>query len=606
MHCRNVGSPCRCKKKPTFVKSCSMGNVNSCKRLLMGPTFLVVSVLSCLTATNAGLSEEMMVTNHAPGRTGGRIVVALRPEPKTLNSVLAVDDSSRDVIRCLTADLIHISRETLKTEPALAKSWTVSANGRQYTLNLRHGLRFSDGEPFNADDVTFTFQLYLDEKVHSPQRDLLIVAGKPIEVRKLDDFTVRFDLAEPYAAAERLFDSIGILPRHLLLNVYREGNFAAAWNLSTPPGQLAGLGPFRLKEYVPGERLVLEKNPYYWKEDQKGNRLPYLDEVVFLFVPSEDAQAIRFEAGDTDIISRFSAQNFTVLEKQEVARKYHLVDLGPGLEYNFLFFNLNDLTSKPLPEIEKRQTWFREVQFRQAVSAAIDREGIVRLVYGGRAAPLWGHVTPGNKLWLDDKIPHPARSLDRARQLLQSAGFTWKTDGALVDSRGNRVEFSILTSASNAQRTKMATIIQDDLSQLGINVHVVPLDFGAMVDRLLESFDYEAAVMGLVSGDADPTSEMNIWVTTGGTHLWHLDQTKPATAWEAEMDRLMEQQLITMDNTKRNHLYDRVQEIVAENLPVICLASPDILVGAKDRIGNFLPAILDPYALWNIEELYVH
>jgi peptide/nickel transport system substrate-binding protein len=606
MHCRNVGSPCRCKKKPTFVMSCSMGNVNSCKRLAMGPTFLVVSVLSCLAATNAGLSEEMMVTNHAPGRTGGRIVVALRPEPKTLNSVLAVDDSSRDVIRCLTADLIHISRETLKTEPALAKSWTVSANGKQYTLNLRHGLRFSDGQPFNADDVTFTFQLYLDEKVHSPQRDLLIVAGKPIEVRKLDDFTVRFDLAEPYAAAERLFDSIGILPRHLLLNVYREGNFAAAWNLSTLPGQLAGLGPFRLKEYVPGERLVLEKNPYYWKEDQKGNRLPYLDEVVFLFVPSEDAQAIRFEAGDTDVISRFSAQNFAVLEKQEVTKKYHLVDLGPGLEYNFLFFNLNDLTSKPLPEIEKKQSWFREVQFRQAVSAAIDREGIVRLVYSGRAAPLWGHVTPGNKLWVDDKIPHPARSLDRARQLLQSAGFTWKTDGALVDSRGNRVEFSILTSASNAQRTKMATIIQDDLSQLGIDVHVVPLDFGAMVDRLLESFDYEAAVMGLVSGDADPTSEMNIWVTTGGTHLWHLDQAKPATPWEAEMDRLMEQQLITMDYTKRNHLYDRVQEIVAENLPVICLASPNILVGAKDRIGNFLPAILDPYALWNIEELYVH
>jgi peptide/nickel transport system substrate-binding protein len=207
---------------------------------------------------------------------------------------------------------------------------------------------------------------------------------------------------------------------------------------------------------------------------------------------------------------------------------------------------------------------------------------------------------------VDERIPHPARSLDRARRLLQEAGFSWKSDGALVDARGNRVEFSILTSSSNAQRTKMATIIQDDLNQLGMDVHVVPLDFGAMVDRLLESLDYEAAVMGLVSGDADPTSEMNIWVTSGGTHLWDLNQTKPATAWEAEMDRLMEQQLITRDYAKRNRLYDRVQEIVAENLPVICLASPNILVGAKDRVGNFRPAILDPYALWNIEELYIH
>jgi peptide/nickel transport system substrate-binding protein len=583
-----------------------MGKVNFWKHLALGLAFLFLFLFSCITTANAQSGEERMVTNHALGRAGGSIVVALRPEPKTLNSVLAVDDSSREVIRCLTADLIHINRETLKTEPALAKSWTVSRNARQYTLFLRHGLRFSDGQPFNADDVLFTFQVYLDEKVHSPQRDLLIVAGKPIKVRKLDDFTVRFDLAGPYAAAERLFDGIGILPRHLLLNAYQEGNFAAAWSLSTPPSQLAGLGPFRVKEYVPGERMVLEKNSYYWKEDLRGNRLPYLEEVVFLFVLNEDAQAMRFEAGDTDIISRFNAQNFAVLEKQEAAKRYHLFDLGPGLEYNFLFFNLNDLTSKPLPEIEKRQTWFRDVRFRQAVSAAIDREGIIRLVYSGRAAPLWGHVTPGNKLWVDEKIPRPARSLDRARQLLQAAGFTWKSDGALVDARGNRVEFSILTSSSNSQRTKMATIIQDDLSQLGIDVHVVPLDFGAMVDRLLESFDYEAAVMGLVSGDADPTSEMNIWVTNGGTHLWDLNQTKPATAWEAEMDRLMEQQLITLDYAKRNSLYDQVQEIVAENLPVICLASPNILVGAKDRVANFRPAILDPYALWNIEELYIH
>jgi peptide/nickel transport system substrate-binding protein len=582
-----------------------MRKVNYCKCLTLSFTLSALLLFPTISAVHARSSEERMVTNNTTGRLGGKIAIALRPEPKTLNSVLAVDASSRDVIGCLTADLIHINRESFKTEPALAKSWTVSPDGRQYTLYLRRGLRFSDGQPFNADDVLFTFQLYLDEKVHSPQRDLFVVAGKAIEVRKLDDFTVRFELAQPYAAAERLFDSVGIVPRHLLQNAYREGNFGAAWNLSTPPSQLAGLGPFRVKEYAPGERLVLEKNPYYWKEDQNGTQLPYLDEIVFLFVPSEDAEAIRFEAGDTDIISRFSAQNFAVLEKQETAKGYRLYDLGPGFEYNFVFFNLNDVSSKTLPEVAKKQAWFRDVRFRQAVSASIDREALVRLVYSGRAAPLWGQVTPGNNLWMDDKIPHSPRSLNRARQLLKDAGFSWKSDGALVDARGNRVEFSILTSSSNAQRTKMATIIQNDLSQLGMDVHVVPLDFGAMVDRLLESFDYEAAVMGLVSGDADPTSEMNIWVTSGRTHLWDLNETKPATPWEAEMDRLMEQQLITLDRAKRSRLYDRVQEIVAENLPVICLASPNILAGAKDRIGNFRPAILDPYALWNVEELYI-
>jgi|HubBroStandDraft_6_1064221.scaffolds.fasta_scaffold00151_17 peptide/nickel transport system substrate-binding protein len=545
-----------------------------------------------------------MIADGAPGQAGGRLVVALRSEPKTLNPAMAVDETSRDVIRCLSADLIHINRLSLKTEPSLAKSWKVSRDGRQYTLELRRGLRFSDGEPFTADDVIFSFQVYLDEKVDSSQRDLLVVAGKPIVVVKLDAYTVRFELAQPYAAAERLFDGVAILPRHLLETSYRNGSFSQAWSLSMAPNQFAGLGPFRLKEYVPGQRVVLEKNPYYWKADRAGTQLPYLNEVVFLSVPSEDAQVIRFESGDTDVLSRFSAENFAVLQKQQSVRGYHLDDLGSGLEYNFLFFNLNDLASKGLPEIAKKQAWFQDVRFRQAVSAAIDRDGIVRLVYSGRAAPIWDQVTPGNKLWVDDKIAHPARSLEHARELLQSAGFSWNR-GSLVDPHGNPVEFSILTSSSNAQRMKMATIIQDDLSQLGMSVQVVPLEFHAMVDRLQSSYNYEAAVMGLVSGDADPTSEMNVWLSSGETHLWHPNQVKPATSWESEVDGLMQQQLVELDYGKRKRLYDRVQEIVAEELPMICLVSPNILVAAANRVGNFRPGILVPYALWNIEQLYV-
>jgi peptide/nickel transport system substrate-binding protein len=432
----------------------------------------------------------------------------------------------------------------------------------------------------------------------------LVVGGKPIVVVKVDKYTVRFELAQLYAAAERLFDGVAILPRHLLEASYRAGTFSQAWNLSMAADQFAGLGPFRLKEYVPGQRVVLERNPYYWKADRAGNQLPYLNEVTFLFVSSEDAQVIRFQSGETDVLSRFSAENFSVLQKQQSVKGYHLDDLGPGLEYNFLFFNLNDLGPKGLPEIAKKQAWFQDLRFRQAVSAAIDREGIVRLVYNGRATAIWDQVTPGNKLWVDEKVARQAQSLDRARQLLQSAGFSWK-DGMLVDPRGNPVEFSILTSSSNAQRTKIATIIQDDLSRLGMTVQIVPLEFHAMVERLQNSYNYEAAVMGLVSGDADPTSEMNVWLSNGETHLWHPNQTKPATPWESEMDGLMEKQLVTLDYATRKHLYDRVQEIVAEELPVICLVSPNILVGAANRVGNFRPAILVPYALWNIEQLYV-
>ena len=551
------------------------------------------------------LSPENLVTTNAPGRRGGRIVVALRSEPRTLNPVLAQDSASRDVIRCLTADLIDINRASQKTEPALAKSWSVSPDGRQYTLRLRRGLRFSDGQPLDADDVLFSFGLYLDEKIDSPQRDLLVIGGKPISIRKIDQYTVRFDLPQPYAAAERLFDGFAILPRHRLENAYSGGTFASTLGIGMVPTDFAGLGPFQLKEYVPGQRLVLTRNPYYWKQDRNGQRLPYVDEVVFLFVPSEDAQAIRFQAGDTDLLTHLSAENFAVLQKQQSSRHYHVDDVGAGLEYNFLFFNLNDLSSKALPEIARKQHWFQDVRFRQAVSAAIDRDSLVRLVYGGRAAPLWAQVTPGNKLWTDPQVPHPARSLDRSRALLKASGFTWKSDGSLIDGHGSPVEFSILTSSSNEQRVKIATLIQDDLAQIGIRANVVTLEFHSMVDRLLTTYNYEAAVMGLVSGDADPTSEMNVWMSNGDTHLWHPNQSHPATAWEAEMDRLMQAQLVTLSYEKRKLLYDRVQGIVAEDLPVICLVGPDILVGASDRVGNLQPAIMDPYTLWNIDQLYI-
>src|SRR5215469_10644160 len=227
-------------------------------------------------------ADDLLVVEGLHGYPGGRLVYAQRAEPKTLNPVLAIDNISREVIHRITADLVHVNRFTQHVEPALAKSWTVSADGLHYVLELRRGVRFSDGQPFDADDVTFTFRVMLDEKIHSPQRDQLILDGKPIVVRKLNPYTVAFDLPRPDAAAERLLDGFAILPRHCLEETYRRGRLPDAWGLNTPPAEIVGLGPFRVHEYVPGQRIILERNPYYWKTDQAGNPLPYLDQVIFL------------------------------------------------------------------------------------------------------------------------------------------------------------------------------------------------------------------------------------------------------------------------------------------------------------------------------------
>jgi peptide/nickel transport system substrate-binding protein len=541
------------------------------------------------------------------GVSGGTLVYAQRSEPKTLNPAIAADSASREVIHCLTGDLIHINRYTQKTEPALAKSWSVSPDGLHYTLELRRGVRFSNGQPFDADDVVFSFRVYLDEKVHSPQRGLLLLDGQPVAVEKLDPYRVRFDLPAPYAAAERLFDSFAILPRHLLEQAWREGQLAETWGLRTQPGRMAGLGPFRFAQYVAGQRVVLERNPFYWKADPAGHNLPYLDRLEFSLAGSEDVQVMRFEAGESDIVSRISAKNFAALERDRARRGYALQDAGPGLEYSFLFFNLNDLgrngASSGPSALTAHQGFFKRCAFRRAVSLAIDRVAIVRLVYLGHAVALASPVPPGNKAWVDDRLPLPVRSPARARELLKADGFSWSRDGALLSPEATRVEFTIVTSAGNSDRTQMASLIQDDLKQLGMDVHVAPIEFRSLLDRVQRTHDYEACLLSMASADADPNPDLDVWLSSGGNHLWNPEQKTPATAWEAEIDGLMRRQMSVRVYAERKRLFDRVQELLMENLPLIPLVTPDVLAGARSGLENFKPALLDHYTLWNAEQL---
>jgi peptide/nickel transport system substrate-binding protein len=546
-------------------------------------------------------AADRLLVSGVPGQPGGGVVAALRSEPRTLNWVVASDAGSREVLGLLMADLIHINRETQKTEPALAKSWTVSPDGQHWTLELRRGVEFSDGRPFTADDVVFTFQVIYDERSQSPQRDLLLLNGRPIAVRKLDPWRVAFDLPEARAVADRLFDGIYILPRHLLESAWKAGKVADTWTLATPPAEIAGLGPFRLKSYTAGQQIVLERNPHYWKVDSAGHVLPYLDTVHFLPVGSEDNQVLRFQAGDTDIISRVGPRNYGVLEKEQARRGYQMQDLGASLEATFLVFNLGD--SGGDREIAARQSFLKRKSFRLAVSAAIDRASMVKLVYGGRANPLAGLVAPGNRAWIDTRLTPPVRSLDRARQLLTAEGFQWK-NGALFDPSGQSVEFSLLVSNTNTERQQVAALIQDDLKPLGIRINITPVDSRSLGSMVQKTRRFEAALMAFATADADPNPDLAVYLSDGGNHLWNPNQTQPATPWEAEIDSLMRRQQVTLKYNERRRLFDRVQQIMAENQPMIALVSPNILVGAKKGLRNFRPAMLDPYTTWNLDQMY--
>ncbi len=573
------------------------------KNFLAFPVCLWLLAVLGAIAGQIACQGQMLHLKEAAGTSGGRLNASLRAEPKTLNPVFANDISSRALASILHADLLHINRKTDAVEPALAKSWQVSHGGQTYLLHLRQGVRFSDGQPFSADDVVFSFRVYLNPDWNAPQRDLLLIDGQPIQVTKVDAATVRVDLPKPYAAAARLFDGLAMLPSHLLEPLEKSGKLKYAWTVATPTAELAGLGPYRLKSYRPGQGLVFERNPYFWKQDEAGHPLPYLDEVDFQFVPNQDAESIRFSAGQLDLLSRLSADTYASLEKQASSQHIQMLDGGPGLEFDFLLFNLNADVPGRLPDAAHSQKWFSQLAFRQALSLAIHRGGIVNLAFQSHAVPLASPMTPASRPWVNPALQPQKTDLARARSLLLSAGFQVR-DGALYDRDGDRVHFTILAAASNRQRSEIASLLRQDFAAIGIDAQVVSLEFRSFLQRVTQSHDYDTAIMGLSAGDTDPNGNLSLWLSDGSLHLWNLGQKKPATTWEMEIDDLVHRQLYQTNVSDRRKSWFRVQQIYADQLPFLSLASPTLLGAARSgligvNIGALDPAMLDTIALYS-------
>lgn len=535
------------------------------------------------------------------GRQGGRLALAMTEEPRTFNPITAIANPSLAVVEMVHGDLMHFDPERFEVAPALAETVQVSDDGRIYRLGLRRDVRFSDGEPFDAEDVLFTFRALLDPETESVQADALSIDGQPVTVRAIDNHTVEVELPTALANGGQLFDTLAILPEHVLGEPYRAGELAAAWGIGTDPEQLVGLGPFRVLRHEPGQRLVLERNPHYWKRDRAGNPLPYLEQVVISYVADEEARMLRFLAGESDLVASPSPDSFLDLRQRAgIAAR----DLGPGLAYEFLFFNLNDLEPGQHPEIAGKQKWFRQRDFRKALSLAIDRQAIARLVHRGLATPVAGPVTAANRRWYEPSLRPDEHDPERALDLLEGLGFRRGDDGLLRTAEGEAVALTMVTNSSNARRVRTGTVIQEDLRRIGIRLDVVPLDFGALLDRVYESLDFELCLLGLGRGSTDPTSAMNVWHSNGDSHLWQIAQRPPLPAWQIELDSLLDRQRLELDPQARKALYGQVQQRVVEQLPFVFLVAPNVLAAAKPELGNFAPMPVEPVALWNLEHLY--
>ncbi len=521
------------------------------------------------------------------GKHGGTLYFALSSDPKTLNPALAQETSSTAVIGDLFSGLTRLNLKTMEYEPDLALRWEVSQDGRVWTFYLRKDVRWSDGTPFTADDVVFTFnEVYYNESIPSSTGDILKVKGKKIKVEKIDDYTVRFTLPEPFAPFLGALTA-SILPKHKLQKHVREGTFNTAWNVNTDPKEIVGTGPWILEEYVKGQRVVYRPNPYYYRKDEFGNKLPYIKRKVGLIVGDPDTAILKFLNGEVDYVGLRPQDLRQMVGKENEGIKIY--DLGSTPSTTFIVFNQNPNAKIPKYKLK----WFQNRTFRVAISHAIDREGICNIVYEGFAKPLYGPITEANRpYYSEDLFPPYEYNLKKARTLLESIGFKDRDgDGILEDPEGHDLRFTLITNAGNKEREAIGNIVSADLKKIGVDVIFKPIDFNSLVSRLTSPpYEWEAVLIGL-TGTLDPHFGRNVWHSSGVLHMWNPRQKKPATEWEAELDRLIDLGSSEMDPKKRVEIYRRAFRIIHREQPMIFIATPKEILAVKDKFGNLFPTV---------------
>lgn len=503
----------------------------------------------------------------------------LRSEPKTFNPLMVEDESSAAISYLTGGVLIRLNRYTQELEGELATKWKVSENGRRIDFELRRGVRFSDGTPFTCQDVAYTMHQLMDPALHSPIGDSFRSAPGEVQTQCVSPLSAMVRFPGPVAALAAQFDGVAIR------------------SASSAHADSAVLGPFEVGEYKPGEYVLLRRNPNYWKRDANGRTLPYLDSIRLEIQQNREFELLRFRRGELDLINKLDPDMYDRLSA-EMPRA--VVDAGPSLDWETIFFN--QVQTAPLPEYKRR--WFRSADFRRAISEAIRRDDIVRIVYHGHAKAAVGPVSSSNHFWLNSALKPPSGSETAAMALFQHAGFR-RSGSTLVDSAGNKVEFSMITNAGNKLHERMLALIQQDLARVGVQLNVVVLDFPSLIERISRTFNYESVLMAFTNVDLDPSAQMNIWMSSAANHQWNPNEKTPETAWEAEIDQLMRAQDASQDPSKRKGDFDRVQQIVADEAPMLFVVNPNALFAVAPDVKNVRPALLSPQIYWNVDRLQV-
>jgi peptide/nickel transport system substrate-binding protein len=602
-------------------------NVKLLIRRLFRRSFAAVLIVAIAIGFGGCCVKYWQDTSHNPvqkwvnknSNSPSQLVLGILSDPKTFNAALSQE--SPNIFGETYEGLLGDNGLTGELEPALAESLPeVSEDKLRITFTLKPDLKWSDGEPLTVDDVVFTFKdVYLNEKIPASIRDILRIgeAGALPTVKKLDDRRVEFTLPEPFSPILRALGA-SILPEHSLREYIEttdaQGNpkFLSMWGTDTPPDRIVVNGLYRLKEYIPSQRLIFERNPYYWRKDFQGNPQPYIQQLVWQIVENQDTQLLQFRSGGLNSIT-VQPQYFSLLKREEERGNFTIYEDGPDTGTLFISFNLNKgKNSDGTPLVDPvKSAWFNTLNFRKAVAHAIDRPTMINNIYRGLGGLQHSPISVPSPYYLSPEKGLPVYDYDveKSKQLLRDSGFTYNDRDELLDSKGNRVRFTLITNAGNQVREAIGAQIKQDLSKIGIQVDFTPIDFNTLVTKLAKTLDWECHIIGFTGG-IEPHGGSTIWSTQGRLHAFNQNRDDPpivgreVTNWEKEIEQLYIKGAQEFDEEKRKAIYAKSQTLAQENLPFIYLVNPLSMAAVRNNIENLNYSVLGG-AYWNLYELKI-
>ena len=532
-------------------------------------------------------APEYHVEETWNGKPGGTFYYWGLGDPKTFNYDWAQETSSTDPLGFILATLIEADEGGMPSLPGLAKDWWFSDDGLTFFVQIREGIQWSDGAPFTLDDVYWTFVnvSFVPENTANGNGSYLDSNDQLPVVEILDDTTISFTWTVPQVTALRQIGFRPIMPKHVLEEVVANGTYPEFWTIADFD-KLVGMGPFVITDYIEGVRIVFERNPYYWKVDGNGVRLPYFDKLNYELLADQNTSLLRFEAGQIDLYGP-TAEQFPRLAEMAADKGWITGVGGPALGSQFVTFNFNN------PDPVKRE-WFRNDGFRRAFVYAMDRTAIIESLYNGLGSPLYGPVSPSSGFYYPEIEKFDYKySITRARLELRRGGFDWLPDGTCVDANGNPIEFELTTNAGNVVREAISNIIVDGAAKLGIKVNFRPIDFNTVVSRLTDA-TYDAVVIGL-TGSVDPGTGWNVYRLDGGLHFWnyppdynpddHITEDMYILPdWEKRVDEIYRLQTSAVDPQDRYDLFAEFQMLFAEYQPIVFTMAQNFLYVYKNNI----------------------